>query len=592
MYEGDVGQHTREEINRIVKGGNYGWSFKEGTEQGPKDPPPSGLEFIDPIAQYGAGYGQAEGFSVTGGVVYRGFQIPSLYGSLIFSDYVSGNIWALNVDQNPPPKPVWLLNHTGIASFGYDPRDGNVLLVYHNETNAGKIFKLEVSGGSGESYPETLADTGIFADLATLQPAPGLVPYDVNLPFWSDGAVKSRWFSIPDLTNQIVFSADQNWGFPSGMIWVKHFDLELQSGDPSSARRIETRVLVKCNTGAGIYGLTYKWDTNGVNAILVGAGGDNELLTIHEGSETREQTWRFPARAECLACHTLAGGLALGFNTAQLNKSHDYGTLTTNQISALGAAGYLENSPWHLSGLRALAPPDDESVTRTARVRSYLAANCSFCHQPGGTSLAGWDARAATPLSFANIINGSLNNSLGDLSNRVVVAGSLAHSALLRRISSPEQRMPPVASTVLDNQAIDLIGAWITKDLPNYQIYSTWAAQVFPKDSAIDPTENADPDGDGLSNYEEFLAGTDPLHPGSRLTVEITPQGEKVRISAVQPPARALIIESSHSLSDPFWEIVDAPDNSVTFPVQSRPRSILDWLSLSEKYYRMRLIEP
>ena len=52
LYEGDVGQHGREEINIIVKGGNYGWSYREGTLQGPKGPGPAGLDLINPIHEY------------------------------------------------------------------------------------------------------------------------------------------------------------------------------------------------------------------------------------------------------------------------------------------------------------------------------------------------------------------------------------------------------------------------------------------------------------------------------------------------------------------------------------------------------------
>jgi len=95
IYEGDAGQHKREEINVIVKGGNYGWSFREGSVVGAKGEPPPGLDLRPPIVEYSPGYGQFEGFSITVGVVYRGQRIPSLYGAYIFGDYVSGNVWSI-----------------------------------------------------------------------------------------------------------------------------------------------------------------------------------------------------------------------------------------------------------------------------------------------------------------------------------------------------------------------------------------------------------------------------------------------------------------------------------------------------------------
>ena len=97
LYVGDVGQNDIEEVNRVVKGGNYGWNIKEGTlffnpngdAEGfatrnpvPGRPVPSGL--IDPIAQYDTHH---EGHSVITGFVYRGKRLQALKGRLIFGDF-------------------------------------------------------------------------------------------------------------------------------------------------------------------------------------------------------------------------------------------------------------------------------------------------------------------------------------------------------------------------------------------------------------------------------------------------------------------------------------------------------------------------
>jgi len=123
-----------------------------------------------------------------------------------------------------------------------------------------------------------------------------------------------------------------------------------------------------------------------------------------------QQTWRFPSRSECLQCHTLAACFVLGFTTAQMNRSETYGEIQTNQIAALANAGFLDLGTNNLTALRALAPLTDESVSRTYRVRSYLAANCSQCHRPGTGIQAAWDARLTTTLPNANILNGNLYN--------------------------------------------------------------------------------------------------------------------------------------------------------------------------------------
>jgi len=73
-----------------------------------------------------------------------------------------------------------------------------------------KIYRLVQQTDGEKPLPATLDATGAFADLATLQPQPGIVPYDVNVPFWSDHARKTRWFSAPDTGQFMGFSPNEN----------------------------------------------------------------------------------------------------------------------------------------------------------------------------------------------------------------------------------------------------------------------------------------------------------------------------------------------------------------------------------------------
>src|SRR5262249_8694246 len=172
-------------------------------------------------------------------------------------------------------------------------------------------------------------------DLSTLTPQPGIVAYEVNVPFWSDGAQKKRWFSLPNMDQKIGFAADGNWSLPDGTLWIKQFDLELVQGDPNSRRKIETRFLVKNATG--MYGVTYRWNEAQTDATLVPDQGMEESFEMQDSQGVRRsQVWHYPGRNECLGCHTAVGGYALGFNTAQLNRLIDYGDgKAENQISAL-----------------------------------------------------------------------------------------------------------------------------------------------------------------------------------------------------------------------------------------------------------------
>jgi mono/diheme cytochrome c family protein len=208
--------------------------------------------------------------------------------------------------------------------------------------------------------------------------------------------------------------------------------------------------------------VTYRWNSAQTEADLVPEEGANETISINDNGTIRSQTWRYPSRAECLQCHTSAGGLALGFNTAQLNRNETYGSTTANQLTALANAGYFTGSIPAPSTLRALAAADDSSATLEHRARSYLASNCVQCHQPGGTALGNFDARIQTATANAGLINGALVDSGGDAANRVVVAGDTAHSMLLSRINRRGGgQMPPVASNEIDPSGVTLLTNWI-----------------------------------------------------------------------------------------------------------------------------------
>ena len=590
LYCGDVGQNQREEIDIIVRGGNYGWAYREGIIAGPKAAPP-GFTSINPILDYS----HSEGISVTGGVVYRGNRISQLYGAYVFGDYGGGGrVWATRYNgTNATPRQL-LLSDTGISTFGVDPSNGDVLYADLAGGINSTIDRINYNAtATGSPLPPTLADTGAFADLASLAPQAGIVPYDLNLPFWSDHAIKTRWFSVPDTNLTIGFSRDGKWEFPAGAVWIKHFELELTNGVPASRKRLETRFIVR-NAG-GVYGVTYRWGDSLTNATLVAEGGMDEQLIIHNGGTVRTQSWHYPSRSECLQCHTPAGGHVLGFNSAQLNRDFDYGAGAENQIVALSRVGYLSGPVSNLYTLPALTAPTNTAHSLDYRVRSYLTANCVQCHQPGGPSQGFWDARLTTPLSQAGIIHGELINSGGNPSNRVVVPGSMEHSILLTRISTrgPGQ-MPPIASNVLDTNAVALLTAWITNGLANYQSFVEWQVANFNSTNAPNAAPEADPDNDGGNNYLEYLTGTDPMTNGDAWGINVRQSDSTVEISFLQIANLGFLVEWTLDLSTPVdWQPLDVSGNRPFYSPTSFTATISDAISGTPfKYYRVRVFEP
>jgi glucose/arabinose dehydrogenase len=467
LYCADVGEQQREEIDIVVRGGNYGWNYREGTTGTFREPVPVEAAFIDPILDYKrigtSGDSTREGNSIIGGFVYRGHRLSQLTGSYIFGDHISGNVWALRWTGTNVLDFRLLTTVSFLSTFGIDPSTGDVLIA--ELWGTGTIYRLIYSEtSSGQPLPETLADTGTFSDVETLAPNPGIFGYDVNVSFWSDTALKSRWFSIPDTNLLINFDGNANWWFPTGTVWIKHFELELTNGVPASRRRLETRFLVR-DTAEGLYGVTYRWGDSLTNAAVVPEEGLDESFVIYDGSNIRTQVWHYPGRGECLICHTRQGGLALGFNTAQLNRPFDYHGTTENQLLALSRAGYFDVTPDPQS-LPVMAHATNTSFSVEYRVRSYLAANCVQCHQPGGPGRGYWDARFSTPLDQAGITNGNLVNNFGNPLNKVVRPGSIEHSVLFQRIAQlGPAHMPPLATSELNQEAMALLREWITNEL-------------------------------------------------------------------------------------------------------------------------------
>lgn len=130
----DVGQDNFEEVNLVVKGGNYGWNIMEGLHcfQPPNGCPMDGLEL--PITEYD----HSEGSSITGGYVYRRNSMNELRGRYVFGDFGSGRIWSL--EETTPgswTRTLLLDTNYNISSFGLD-RAGELLVVDYG----GNILRL------------------------------------------------------------------------------------------------------------------------------------------------------------------------------------------------------------------------------------------------------------------------------------------------------------------------------------------------------------------------------------------------------------------------------------------------------------------
>lgn len=116
LFAGDVGQDLWEEVDIIVKGGNYGWNTMEGNHCYSPEQNCNTTGLTLPISEYDHNTGS----SITGGYVYRGTDVPSLSGKYVFGDFGSGVVWALSEVATGEWQREQLLKTGNISSFGED----------------------------------------------------------------------------------------------------------------------------------------------------------------------------------------------------------------------------------------------------------------------------------------------------------------------------------------------------------------------------------------------------------------------------------------------------------------------------------------
>ncbi len=447
LWVGDVGQDSLEEVDIIERGGNYGWRLREAQREFADDPrsgPSATHPLIDPIVSYG----RRAGVSITGGFVYRGTHLPAFRGLYFYGDYGSGTVWALDYDGTQVVSNEVVANVPALASFGEDAA-GELYAVSH----AGAVYRFELpdSKASSPAFPTLLSQTGLFTDVASLTPQPGLLPYDVAWPFWSDGADKQRWLALPE-GGKIEFRVEEPWSFPVGTVAVKHFELALQDQDPSSRRRLETRVMV--HEARGWAGYTYRWNEAQTDAELLMAPTSALFSVVREGA-TEQQRWDFPAGSDCMRCHNAATGGVLGLGTRQL--AGDGGVL-----AHWDAAGVFSKPLPDLGTLPSHPRPGDVEAPLEAQARAYLDVNCSVCHRPGGPAPGSMDLRAGTALAQMGLVDVATQDSVGQGPRTRVRPGKHEGSAVWSRAATlSKPRMPPLSSTRVDTAGVALLARWI-----------------------------------------------------------------------------------------------------------------------------------
>jgi hypothetical protein len=191
------------------------------------------------------------------------------------------------------------------------------------------------------------------------------------------------------------------------------------------------------------------------------------------------------------------------------------------------------------------------------------------------------------------LIDGVLVDIRGDYRNRVLKPGSLVNSILLQRLASlGPHHMPPLGTTVINQQAVNLIGQFVLDELVNPQIFYYWQIDNFGDPALPEAAMDADPDGDGVSNYLEYLAFSEPNWADNGWNVRIEKIGRLTRIALPPIPARNIAVEWTTNLLSPVaWTPLATQTNRNFLPEGRSEVQIEDPdAGGRQKYYRLRIL--
>lgn len=292
--------------------------------------------------------------------------------------------------------------------------------------------------------------------------------YEVQSPLWSDGADKQRAVVLPpggkihvvncaaEPTACLDAADDGKWVFPVGTAFLKSFGFD--------GKLVETRLLTAQSNGTWT-GYSYAWNEAQTEATIVAKDG----ASVSFNTGTRTVDWKYPGRRDCTECHTRSAGWTLGPETDQMNRVPSVASLgSENQIDTLAAQGLFDSAPTKPYRAPLVTPYAGQlggppaSATVADRARSYLHANCAFCHRPDG-EFSSVDLRYGTPLESTGLCNVMPAKGTQGVQNATnLTPGHPELSTLWLRMSTlGTGRMPPLASAVLDEDALGLVSDWI-----------------------------------------------------------------------------------------------------------------------------------
>lgn len=310
--------------------------------------------------------------------------------------------------------------------------------------------------------PQTLAETGLYADAGRLKIDPRHLAFSPQYPLWSDGAIKRRWLSLPP--GAAIDASDPDaWSFPVGTRFWKEFSF--------NGQKVETRYMELQASGQWLYA-AYAWTADGADASLVSEQGKRGAYPLGPA-----RTHAIPSVNDCKACHQGGRTEVLGFSMLQLSPDRDPGALhAESQPRPVVDLDYLVAKSVLVGLPKALQdrPPRIVAASATARAAlGYMHGNCGHCHNDQGplknvALFLRFESAAGVRPAMASTIGHPVRKPApGQASDALlrIDPHRPERSAILQRISSRYRplQMPPLGTELVDQDAVALLRQWISE---------------------------------------------------------------------------------------------------------------------------------
>jgi len=320
--------------------------------------------------------------------------------------------------------------------------------------------------------PRFLSQTGLYAGPTTQKIDARNRNFSPQYPLWSDGATKRRWVRLP-VGSKIDVADLGNWELPVGTKFWKEFSFK--------GKKVETRFLWRTSKNNWVFA-SYAWNASQTDAELASESGIANIAEIVDGKRHS-----IPSVSECRSCHDASRTETLGFTALQLSTDRDPNALHAEPLTSemLTVKTLVDED--------LLTPRRPELVTNPPRIAAdspetraalgYLSTNCGSCHNnQGSIASLGLNLKytlTETPdaMTCASALATSVNKRghwfvpEAPDESRIINPGFPEYSAMLRRVKSrrPISQMPPIGTVVADQDAVNLLTAWIKGNSEEWQ---------------------------------------------------------------------------------------------------------------------------